>query len=127
MVVNENFAAGMLTSIQAGIRLVRADRFFLLPGDMPLVRAGVYEKLLAARGEIVVPACRGRRGHPVLLDGRLVPALLAEPPDSSLGRFICRRGSATAEVGDPGIFTDLDEPGDIGGIEALLRAECSHE
>jgi molybdenum cofactor cytidylyltransferase len=125
--VNENFAAGMLTSIQAGIRLVRARRFFLLPGDMPLVRAAVYEKLLAARGEIVVPACGSRRGHPVLLDGRLIPALLAEPPDSSLGRFIRRRGCTTVEVDDPGIFADLDEPGDKIKIEALLRTEGSHE
>ena len=72
LVVNENFAAGMLTSVQAGVRLVRAPRFFLLPGDMPLVRAAVYRKLLAAQAEIVVPVCRGRRGHPVLL---------GEPPD----------------------------------------------
>ncbi len=50
VVVNENFAAGMLASVQVGIRLVRASRFFLLPGDMPLVRAAVYEKLLAAGG-----------------------------------------------------------------------------
>ncbi len=75
----------------------------------------------------MVPSCRGRRGHPVLMDGRLIPALLAEPLDSSLGRFIRRRGCVTVEVDDPGIYTDLDERNDKIKIDALLRAECSHE
>jgi len=125
--VNENFAAGMLTSIQAGIRLVRAPRFFLLPGDMPLVHVRVYHKLLAVPGEIVVPLCRGRRGHPVLISGRLIPGLLDEACDSSLGRFIGRHGAATVEVDDPGICTDLDDPEDIDRIDVLLRSGGKNE
>jgi molybdenum cofactor cytidylyltransferase len=125
--VNENFAGGMLTSIQTGIRLIRAPRFFLHPGDMPLVKASVYQKLLAVQAEIVVPLCRGRRGHPVLLAGRLIPELLAEALDSSLGRFIGRRGSETVEVDDPGIFTDLDDRNDIKKTDALLRARGKNE
>jgi molybdenum cofactor cytidylyltransferase len=127
VMVNENYAAGMLTSIQAGIRLVRAPRFFLLPGDMPLVDARVYRQLLAVPAEIVVPLCRGRRGHPVLISGRLIPRLLDEAPDSSLGRFIGRHGSATVEVDDPGIFTDLDAPEDIDRIDVLLRSGGKNE
>jgi molybdenum cofactor cytidylyltransferase len=122
VVVNENFAAGMLTSIQAGIARVRAERFFLLPGDMPLVPAAVYRKMLAVEAEIAVPVCRGRRGHPVLLAGGLIADLLAEPPDSSLARFIARRGAVTVDVGDPGIFADLDDRNDMKKLDALLRS-----
>ena len=125
--VNENFTAGMLTSIQAGIRLIRAPRFFLLPGDMPLVNVRVYQNLLAAPAEIVVPLCRGRRGHPVLISGRLIPGLLDEAFDSSLGRFIGRHGFATVEVDDPGIYTDLDDPEDINKIDVLLRSGGKNE
>ena len=125
--VNENFAGGMLTSVQAGIRLVCAPRFFLLPGDMPLVGVAVFQKLLASRAEIVVPVCRGRRGHPVLMASSLIPELLAEPLGSSLGRFIGRRGFAAVEVDDPGIFADLDNGNDKIKIGALLRAESGHE
>jgi molybdenum cofactor cytidylyltransferase len=125
--VNENFAGGMLTSIQAGIRLVRAPRFFLLPGDMPLVKSPVYQRLLAVKAEIVVPLCQGRRGHPVLLAGSLIPELLAEPPDSSLGRFIRRHGAETVEVDDPGIFADLDDRNDIKKIDHLLCARGKNE
>ena len=127
VVVNENFADGMLTSIQTGIRSLHARRFFLMPGDMPLVNAAVYRQLLAIHAEIVVPLCRGRRGHPVLLDSRLIRGLLAEPPASSLGRFIERRGFATVEVDDPGILTDLDDPDDIKRIDALLRGGGKNE
>ena len=127
LVVNELFASGMLSSVQAGARSVRASRFFLLPGDMPLVGAGVFRKLLERPGDIVVPACTGRRGHPVLMSSRLIAGLLAEPPGSSLGRFIRRHGSETVETGDPGILSDLDDGEDMKKIDALLRAGSDHE
>jgi molybdenum cofactor cytidylyltransferase len=120
--INDNFAGGMLTSIQAGIRLVRAARFFLQPGDMPLVKPPVYEKLLAVKARIAVPLCRGRRGHPVLLASSLISELLAEPLYSSLGRFIGRHGAETVEVDDPGILADLDDVNDMKKMDALLRA-----
>jgi len=127
LVVNEDFASGMLSSVQAGARSVRAPRFFLLPGDMPLVGAGIFRQLLERPGDIVVPACAGHRGHPVLMSGRLVAAILAEPPDSSLGRFIRRHGSETVETGDPGVLSDLDDREDMKRIDALLRAGSDHE
>jgi len=121
VVVNENFVAGMLGSIQTGCRAVRAGRFFVLPGDMPLVGAPVFQTLLAVDAKIAVPFFQGRRGHPVLIDGRLISGLLAEPSASSLGRFIERLGFAAIEVDDPGILTDLDDPDDMKRIETLLR------
>ena len=82
VVVNEEYARGMLSSIQAGIRLVRAPRFFLLPGDMPMVEAGVCRQLLACGAEIVVPAHRGKTRP---------PGADLEPPDprdtGRTGRF----------------------------------------
>jgi molybdenum cofactor cytidylyltransferase len=127
LVVNEDFASGMFSSVQAGARSVRAPRFFLLPGDMPLVGAGLFRKLLENSGDIVVPVCAGRRGHPVLMSSRLVVGLLAAPRDSSLSRFIRRLGSETVETGDPGILLDLDDREDMKKISALLRAGSDHE
>ncbi len=124
LVVNNDFAAGMLSSVQAGASRVRAPRFFLLPGDMPLVRAAVLRRLLAAGqdADIVVPACAGRRGHPVLLPATLIPDVIAEPPGSNLGNIIRRRGSVVVEVDDPGVLADLDTPTDRERIDAALRA-----
>jgi molybdenum cofactor cytidylyltransferase len=127
VVVNGNFAAGMLGSIQTGCRAVRAGRFFVHPGDMPLVGPSVYRQLLATEADVVVAVCRGRRGHPVLLQGGLIPALLAEPLASSLGQFIARRAVATVEVDDRGILADLDMMADLKKIEALLTARGENE
>jgi molybdenum cofactor cytidylyltransferase len=121
LAVNEDYAQGMLSSVQAGAARVRAPRFFLLPGDMPLVRAAVFIELLRHEAEIVIPACDGRRGHPVLLADSLLAAIRDEPPGSSLGAIIRRRGSVTVEVNDPGILADLDLPADIAALDALLR------
>ena len=126
-VMNESFALGMLTSVQAGVARVRAPRFFLLPGDMPLVRAAVYRKLLDCAADIVVPACGGRRGHPVLFSSSLIPGILAEGLESSLAAFIRRRNSETVEVNDPGILADLDEMEDFDRIDALLSAGSEDE
>ena len=127
VVVNENFAAGMLTSVQAGVRSLSAARFFLMPGDMPLVQAMVFQALLAVRAGIAVPLYRGRRGHPVLLDGGLIEALLAEPPASSLGFFIERQGFVSVAVDDPGILLDLDDGDDMKKIEARLGGGGKNE
>ncbi len=124
LVENRDFAAGMLSSVQAGVRRVCETRFFLLPGDMPLVQASVLRRLLAAGGDadIVVPACNERRGHPVLLPASLIPAILAEPPGSNLGHIIRRCGSVVVEVDDPGILADLDTPADLERLDSALRA-----
>jgi hypothetical protein len=52
---------------------------------------------------------------------------LAEPLASSLSSFIKRLGCETIEVGDPGIFNDLDDSDDIKKIDALLRARGKNE
>jgi len=129
LVVNEHFAEGMLSSVQAGAARVRTPRFFLLPGDMPLVGTGVFRELLGRAADVVVPACNGRRGHPVLLARSLVPGILAEPPGSSLGAFLRRRESVVVETGDPGVLADLDLGEDFETIDARLRARSgdNHE
>lgn len=119
---NRDYALGMLTSVQAGARRVRGGRFFVLPGDMPLVRPQTLAKLLAARGDVVVPACGGRRGHPVLLAATRVPEILAEPPGSSLGNVIRRLGAVVVEVDDPGVLADVDTPADLARADADLMA-----
>jgi molybdenum cofactor cytidylyltransferase len=111
-VLNERFREGMFTSVRAGIAQVRAPRFFLIPGDYPLVGAGVYEEMLGVQGEVVIPTFEDQRGHPVLVRSQLVPEILAQPADSSLRDYIEGKGYTTVEVGDQAILWDLDTPED---------------
>ena len=117
-VLNDRFRSGMFSSVRAGIAQVRARSWFLLPGDQPLVGPQVYARLLAASGDIVVPAFKSKRGHPVLFDSRLIPEILAQPEDAILRDYVAARGYVTVEVDDEGIALDLDTPEDYEALRS---------
>ncbi len=108
LVLNPDYPSGMFSSVKAGIARVHAERFFLLPGDHPLVGADVYRALLRSDGEIVIPTFRGRKGHPVLVKSYLIPEILARPQDTTLRDYFAQKGFATVEVADEGILLDID-------------------
>lgn len=108
LILNENYAKGMFTSVKAGALNVRASRFFILPGDCPLVGRAVYEKMIATNAGIVIPSFEGRNGHPVMMQKSYIPALLNEPDESNLKSFIRRCGYKIVKVDDEGIIIDID-------------------
>lgn len=125
LVHNARYREGMFSSVCAGVAEVRGKRFFLLPGDQPLVPAQVYARLLAAEGPAILPTYRGKKGHPVLLDRSLVPEILAQPAGTTLRDVIHRADYTTVEVGDEGILIDLDTAEDYQAI--LERVRARHE
>lgn len=118
VVYNSRFDQGMFTSVKEGMRHVRGDRFFLTPGDYPLIGIEVCRSLLKIQGDIIIPTFSGRKGHPVLLAGSLAQALLEEDDTSNLRNFIRRQGYQTLEVDDEGILTDIDTPEDYRRVVA---------
>jgi molybdenum cofactor cytidylyltransferase len=119
-VVNPDFRAGMLSSVQRGIRALpasaRAALIFL--GDQPAVGPETAGRIVAAyrasgRG-LVLPVHAGRGGHPLLIDlkyraeieglssGIGLRELLARHPDDIL----------RVEIEDPGVILDIDTPED---------------
>ena len=79
-VVNESYREGRASSLRAGAGALPdgAGPIVVLGIDQPRPRR-VHERLLAAhRGSgalITVPATDGKRGHPAVLDGSLLPKL----------------------------------------------------
>ncbi|MCE9582462.1 MAG: nucleotidyltransferase family protein, partial [Planctomycetes bacterium] len=77
VVRNPDWATGMTSSVQAGIRALprTAEGFFVWPVDLPLVTASTLAELASRfwilrqnrRDPIVLPKS-SRRGHPVLFD-----------------------------------------------------------
>lgn len=108
VVLNSRYAEGMFTSVKEGMRHVRGDRFFFTPGDYPMISRMVCQRLLTVEGDIILPAYGGRKGHPVLMMGRLAKELLMEPDSLSLRDFIHRKGYRVLEVEEEGILTDID-------------------
>jgi molybdenum cofactor cytidylyltransferase len=127
LVYNAQYREGMFSSVRAGIAQVSAARFFLVPGDQPLVSPEVYERLLLVEGAIAIPTHRGRKGHPVLLDSSLVPGILAQPAEATLRDFVERTGYVTVEVDDEGILIDLDTAEDYAAIVERTRERSNQD
>jgi molybdenum cofactor cytidylyltransferase len=124
IVVNRRFRAGMFSSVKAGLAQVRAPSVFLLPGDCPLIGAGIYRRMLAVPGGIVVPAFEGKTGHPILLRSALIPEILSQPDDSTLRQYIDHKGCVVVEVDDDSILYDMDTPEDYYTVCARLQVHA---
>jgi len=115
---NERFAEGMYTSLQAGVGSLPTgvEAFFVLPGDMPLVRGETLRRLAAdwnpTGSRILYPCFKGKRGHPPLIAGALIPEILREAPPGGLRELLARHAAEAREIAceDPGILLDLDTP-----------------
>lgn len=69
---NKNYADGMFTSIQSGVRQINRDfdGFFLVPADCPLMEKETIQVLLNEIKDdksFVVPCYRGKKGHPLYI------------------------------------------------------------
>jgi molybdenum cofactor cytidylyltransferase len=127
VIYNQDFRRGMFSSVQAGLRHLRSlyqdasvrARVFLLPGDYPLVRQDTYRRMLMVSGHVVIPTCKGRRGHPVLMSTRLIEHVLCSPDTYNLRDCIKRFGYAGVEVEDEGILCDVDTMEDYESVKRL--------
>jgi molybdenum cofactor cytidylyltransferase len=120
VVINHQYALGMSSSIRRGLDAVHpfARAVLIALGDQPHIPPAVVDGLLEAyrqgRGEIIVPTCRGRWGHPVLFGRKYWRQLQALDGDVG-GREILRRHArdlVEVEVDHPQILQDIDRPED---------------
>lgn len=118
VLINGMHMNGMFSSIQVGVAASDADVYAVLPGDMPFVSESTVRSLLGlfeTHGGIVSPRYKGKRGHPVLLPGRLRDEILRAHPTSTLHDVIKSHASdrIDLEVEDPGVVRDVDRPEDL--------------
>ena len=125
---NPDYAAGISTSVKAGIAAVPADAdgAIVCLGDMPEVDAGLIDRLLAAfdpeKGAlVVVPVMDGKRGNPVVWSRRFFPGLMKVEGDVGARHLIGSYAEAVAEVAveDAAAMTDVDTP------EALIAVRSA--
>lgn len=135
LVENPRYPEGMLTSAQCGAAaLLReeargepAAAVLIALGDQPQITPGLVARLTAGhRGGLTVPAFGGRRGHPLCVDRRFLPDLLALPPAEGLRGLFRRHPEAVAPVAvdSDEILRDIDTPAAYReALEALGRRE----
>ena len=116
---NPDFAAGIASSVKTGIAAVpaKADGAVICLGDMPLVDAGLIDRLIDAlspdKGALIaVPAAEGRRGNPVLWSRRFFDELMTLEGDVGARHMIARHQETVVEVEAEGqsAFLDIDTP-----------------
>ena len=131
IVPNPDCQKGMFSSVQAGVRRLRAGytAFFLLPADIPLVSPATITALMdAARqspGAILYPVYQGKRGHPPLIPAELISDILAWNQEGGLQAVLRRHESLALDVpvDDEAILRDIDTMEDY---EALVAWQKSH-
>jgi molybdenum cofactor cytidylyltransferase len=122
---NADYAKGMLSSLQAGLRAIGPlpERILFTLVDHPAVLDSTLRELLLFDAPLVIPCYEGRRGHPVVMRRDIAEEIIAESPASKLNAVRDRHSDRIhyVDVDDVGVRDDIDEP---HLYEALLVREA---
>ena len=120
ILINPNYKLGQLSSLQVAVRnlLPDADCDGILVHlvDHPYIDASLVDRMIQqfyeSKKDIVVPRCRGKRGHPVLFSRALFDELLDAPIDQGAKAVVNAHGNGTLEIDtdEKGITVDIDTP-----------------
>jgi len=129
-VMNPDYETGMFSSVQAGVAALSADvrAFFVLPVDIPLVRRVTIEVLFHALAadrdaDVLVPAFKGRTGHPPLIRDRLCEAIACHDGSRGLRGVLDKASVAQVRVPDRHVLVDIDTPEQYEKAKALWRRQ----
>ncbi len=128
-VLNKDYQKGMFSSVVEGVNSLssQTEAFFLLPGDMPLVRSHTVQMLWKAyyreRANVIYPVFRRQRGHPPLISTQCCPAITLWTQPEGLRSFLALYENQAYEVetADEGILMDIDSPEDYTMVSERFR------
>jgi molybdenum cofactor cytidylyltransferase len=129
-VLNDDYRSGRASSVRAGALALPDDTgtIVILSVDQPrsaaLIRR-VLDAHLAGGAAITTPERAGRRGHPVIIAGELLPELRAVSESSEGLRAVVRRNAdrrLIVPVDDPAIHLEFNTPEEYA---AALRPACA--
>lgn len=118
---NDDYAEGQSTSVRRGVDFAREagwDAAVFLLGDMPFVRSGTVDRVVAeyrsGDGSIVAPRYEGKRGNPVLFDAVHFDTLADVTGDRGGRELIVEHeGTRFVDTDDPGVLQDVDSEADL--------------
>ncbi|PHR24489.1 MAG: metal-dependent phosphohydrolase [Desulfotalea sp.] len=120
---NKDYDKGMYSSVCAGVRQMKdVDAFFILPVDIPLIRAATLTTLAEKYHSdgVVYPTFNGERGHPPLISAALISPILEGNGKGGLKALLEKYPSREVPVWDQGILMDADTPEDFAILEKRL-------
>lgn len=127
-VLNEHPGRGRFFSLQCGLKALslNTDTFFHNV-DNPFVTSGVLAALTAGEhsSDIVSPAYMGRRGHPVLIRGRVVSDIISESNyDWNLRDYLDRYQHVSVPISDPNILVNINTPEEYARIRGNRQGDA---
>lgn len=128
-VLNKDYQKGMFSSVVMGVNSLSSQTkaFFLLPGDMPLVRCHTIRMLCKAyrrvRANVIYPVFLRQRGHPPLISMQCCPAITSWKQTGGLRSLLALYETQAYEVetADEGILMDIDTPEDYSMVAERFR------
>lgn len=110
---------GMLSSVQAALRVVAGDAL-VWPVDIPFVAVATVRTLVMHDGTIVVPVHNGRGGHPLRLAQAHFAEVMTLDPSKGLKALLEAHADQVTRlpVDDGAVLVDVDTPDDYARTRA---------
>ena len=126
VIVNPDYANGMSTSIQAGLRALpdMTDAAMIVLADQPFVTSRTLDLLIdeyqRTRPSVVIPTYNGFRGNPVIVDKSLFAEMMNIRGDVGCRAIFGEHAETIAKVpvDDRGVVTDIDTMEDLERAQA---------
>src|ERR1700694_1866438 len=124
VLMNPDYANGLSTPIQAGLRAINAEAAMIVLADQPLVASRTLDLLIdeyrRVKPSVVIPTFNGFRGNPVIVDRSLFAEMMTIVGDIGCRSIFGNHPVHLLPVDDRGVVTDIDTPEDIGVAQTLL-------
>ncbi|AGB41016.1 putative MobA-like protein [Halobacteroides halobius DSM 5150] len=113
---NNNYKEGMLTTVRQGIKdiPITTEYIMLALGDQPLITTDIFnlvlKECLRKKPDIMVPVVNGKRGHPLLINKRLIPEIHLLKKQGGLRNLLHKYPERVYHfnINDESIIVDLD-------------------
>lgn len=122
---NADYRRGMGSSVKRGFEAVstNSDAVLIALVDQPQISPDIIDNVIDAfetkRPLITIPAFRGRKGHPIILDIRLRDEIARMDPELGLRQVLHAQaaGVAIAAIESEAVLIDFDYPEDYRRIQ----------
>lgn len=106
------FETEMFDSVKIGLAAAKeyCERVLLVPVDTPAIMPETIEKALQIDAAMIRTTCRGKPGHPIIIDREIIPTICGYDGDRGLRGAMEESGVpiTNLEVDDEGIYMDAD-------------------
>jgi|WetSurMetagenome_2_1015567.scaffolds.fasta_scaffold323028_2 molybdenum cofactor cytidylyltransferase len=134
-VENADPASDMFGSVRCGLHRLPAEceAVLVVLGDQPGISCALVDEMIRhfrrGKSRIIVPACGGHRGHPVLFGAGFRAELLSDCADNGLRGFLDAHAGEVfgVSVSDATALEDMDTPADYQRQERAFANRVTPE